>query len=303
MLDLISNAGNCGSPMHNTIIGVYIQYRRQLKLNQALLQDGLLEQIESFMDNMIKSVATYQKGRRSSAYDFFKDAMDVIESEIEELIKPVPHDMVLYRGRIGNVERSPMEMNHISLKRRYLVKTERYSFPGLPCIYLGDSVKVCLDELGAERNETQIARFRTRNDKNIHLYLDLAAPFDYTLDTIMENAELRRTVLKILPLIFCVSVKFDYPYEDEQDRRVSFRSEYIVPQFLLQYIMEDERMDRVAGIKYRSVLHIRSGWDHKDEKGISVNNYVFPAITTADVDISPLIASLLQYDGKETNAL
>lgn len=294
---IIKVAGSCGSPLTRNILDVYSQFRIDLKKNKAIDDFCLMKLCDDFMDNVIKSVALYQKGRRSSAYEFFKDAMKLISPEIKEIIKPIPHNVVLYRGRIGKEERTPQEMNHISLKKRYLVRTERYSFPGLPCLYLGDSVQVCLDELKSAKEETQIARFSTINTFNSYLYLDLACPFDYSVADIENDLHLREKFIKILPLIFCSSIKFDYPREDEEARRVSFRSEYIIPQFLLQYLIED--MDHVVGIKYRSVLHIESGWKADGSKGVPMNNFVFPAITTADVEISPLIDKLFLYGGIE----
>ena len=68
----------------------------------------------------------------------------------------------LYRARIHkNLEDdySEREMNYIPFSKHEIVKSERYSFPGLPCLYLGASVYACLYELGKPNlDEIQVAR-------------------------------------------------------------------------------------------------------------------------------------------------
>lgn len=63
-------------------------------------------------------------------------------------------------------------MFHINLDNRVIVSSERYSFPGLPCLYLGTSSFVCWVEMDCPKLEDfQVARI-IKKEQNVKV-LDL----------------------------------------------------------------------------------------------------------------------------------
>ena len=55
-------------------------------------------------------------------------------------------------------------MFHIGLNNRSLVDSQRYSFPGLPCLYLASSAYTCWMELGRPSFDSfQVAMFTPKD--------------------------------------------------------------------------------------------------------------------------------------------
>lgn len=54
-----------------------------------------------------------------------------------------------YRARVhsGTKKFTYKDMFHIPFSKRGIVQTQRYSFPGYPCLYVGESVYACWEEM------------------------------------------------------------------------------------------------------------------------------------------------------------
>src|SRR5205823_638449 len=76
----------------------------------------------------------------------------------------------LFRMRIGSAAGRHQlgDLFHIPFNSRHLITNQRYSFPGLPCLYLGQSLYVCWEELGRpDLNGVVISRFRLRTAETV----------------------------------------------------------------------------------------------------------------------------------------
>ena len=150
---------------------------------------------------------------------------------------------------------------HIPFEKRYLVKSNRYSIPGVPSIYLGRSIYGCYMELGKPPLENfWVSLFTFSQDVNDipdggHLKLmDLTISysshktwllihhakadekhFAIALDQLVDD-------ILLLPLIMSCSIACKYPKEP-------FQQEYIIPQIVYQLCKD---RNEFVGTKYSS---------------------------------------------------
>lgn len=154
-----------------------------------------------------------------------------------------------YRMRVVEDKRSLEvgELFHIPFSKQGKVETQRYSVSGLPCLYLGNSLYGCWEEM--KRPTLQSCMFSRCESTKEFSCIDLVIP-----DALDSDEELRNLLVTI-PLIIACSVKVGKEHEDDV-----FKPEYIMPQTLLQIVsMNDEgnkqmnRTDGIIGIRYKSV--------------------------------------------------
>jgi RES domain len=168
---------------------------------------------------------------------------------------------------------------HTPFEKRGLVSTNRYSLSGYPCLYLANSTFVAWKEIsdgtgtqwyaGAKFTNTiplsfieiDLLPFKKRNfDDDISKYINL---FTYSM---------------LFPLLVACSIKVR-----EHDRVNKFKSEYIIPQLLLEYVRKIST--DIDGIKYRSTRI-------NDE--VSAWNYAIPPKQVSDLDYCPTLKSLFK---------
>lgn len=253
----------------------YIQY---LKAENTDLH--LIENVDNFHRNIHTSLIEYFYGQHGISRYYFNEAMKYID--IEELLSPVREE-TLYRARSrSNNDKdfgkpfNKEQMFHIPLEKRYLVTTQRYSFPGMPCLYLGNSYEVCCAELENWDENLCIAKIQRNKNQDIYI-LDLFFFDSYNIDEI--SFQDKEKLYRLWPLISCCS----FSYKTKTD--VSFNSNYIVPQLLLEYVIDksfDNKIRRkskdIAGIRYHSVK--KPFFNFKENKfDKNYVNYVFPVLS------------------------
>ena len=228
---------------------------------------------------LCQCIAEYKVGRIDCAIEIFKNTITDLSVDYYEhnLV-----DTVFYRARYNeNSLFAPEDMFHIPYNKRYLVKTERYSYPGLPCLYMASSKEQCKIELGAkDLSELSVAIFKKNNIqlRIIDLTHFLNIPFsNITIDDINR-------IITSWPLIAFCSISCDI---SNVSQAVGFRAEYVIPQMLLNYVLglHDDNIntsEHIRGIKYFSVrCNPVDNWI-KGYNSAKFQNYVFPAIGPND---------------------
>lgn len=225
-------------------------------------RDKILEDIATAKKAINETVTLSLQGKHS--YAFLK------------LLKYIQHHLprqchentgnYFFRMRVFDDKRSrdANELFHIPFDKLGKTTTQRYSTPGLPCLYLGTSLYGCWEELG--RPPLYSCMFsELTNTKNFLLW-DFRVP-----ETIDDLGDLKK-LLTTMPIIISCSIKVKYPEDN-------FKPEYIIPQFMLESLLiSRELFDgiKTIGIKYKSVLT-----NDDFEFPISKNdNIVIPAIRT-----------------------
>ncbi len=195
-------------------------------------QIHLVEQLKSAISN-------YYAGKPALALSELEKGLNSNLKNFEEILNVREFDLNtdFYRIRIHKTNFPLIAENffHIPFDLRGKIKTQRFSIPGFPSLYLGTSSYVCWEELSRPNlNDFQIVRLKNTEPIKV---MDLAPPKVNNV-TVYDYYK----YLMIWPIVFASSVRVRN-YEDY------FKPEYIIPQLLLQWVREDDRID---GISYQT---------------------------------------------------
>ncbi len=186
-----------------------------------------------------------------------------------------------YQSRIQS-----LDLFHVPFEKRHLLGNNRFSLSGVPCLYCGSSIYGCWEEL--DRPNLDYC-FTSRFDLTEHDFMDLSRKADdisialnkvYTLlrDTnesvsiyfVNQFEYIIEDYLRIWPIIFCSSVKTVH-------NRAAFKPEYMFPQLLLEWIIDDFLGYSYDGIKYISTKSPSLKDEFEDDIQNKMINYVIPA--------------------------
>lgn len=220
--------------------------------------------------SVIKEVVNYYyEGRHSFAFTRLRDHINEISSNNRSIFDwnvSVGSDFYRMRMFDEGEKHDCNGMFHIPFDKRTIVKTQRYSAPGYPCLYLGTSAYVCWEEmLRPNLDKCYVARFHA-ND-SIFVY-DMSFPSENKWNFI----DAFRDDLLRLPFVIASMVKVAKPKD-------TFKPEYIIPQLLMEWVIEERQnpsrlfKDLIQGIAYTSVQK-SDDFDFNPDKSI---NFVFPA--------------------------
>jgi hypothetical protein len=146
--------------------------------------------------------------------------------------------LTFYKARVSDsiMDFRASDMLHIPFNKRSLVRTQRFSTPGLPCMYFGTSSYVCWLELEKPtKSQFHVSAFEMDSSfKILNLIssweiisvLSQERKWDYRLD---KNLIIKDLIL-LWPLVCATSFKVRY------NNGRTFKSEYIISQLLMQII-------------------------------------------------------------------
>ncbi len=208
--------------------------------------------IETFCELAKQAIGSMYKGRPHEAYEHFSRAVE----PISDLLKKSPLSRSqfdwFYRLRTddsGSLTRE--ELFHPPFEKRHLVASQRYSVPGLPCLYLGGSLYTCWEELDRPPfHQLHVSAFWLRNpakqptllyvtDRPARLLLAVEenggiqqSPFANTIEEITRH-------LVLWPLMALCSTVVKHS-------KGAFKPEYIIPQLLLQWVAQNSELDGIC---------------------------------------------------------
>lgn len=272
-------------------------------LNQSafgvLDKEYIVEKVTYIIKELRECLRLYLEGYPAAAYMIFRDmvaksdlAIQIVSSRTLTLNAYTPlfrikriYDVSAYKilssGFHGKLK--PKDLFHVPFQNRRAIGTNRFSIPGFPCIYLSNSLHTSWSECMNNRNEA----FHAICFKNHRpLYIVDLSPLNYVIvDEIAKNKkklsntplygvlDLQKTLndyIFVFPLVFACHSKIKYipQYPGE----IQFKSEYIIPQLLMQWYRENHFM--VDGVRYLSCT-AEEKFPHKK---FNKHNYVIPAI-------------------------
>lgn len=189
----------------------------------------VFEEVKEMCDKLILVVNLYYDGRKGESFMEFREIMNG-NSEKEGIFSSIDWVDVntgefFYRARerkLGD-DFSIKDMFHIPLNKRGIVSTQRYSSPGYPCLYLGNSLYSCWEEM--RRLPFDNLMFSAYKVKNSFKVFDMRVPddSDYSLEVLTQT-------IKRIPLVLACS----FIVKNTSD---VFKPEYIIPQMLLDTII------------------------------------------------------------------
>lgn len=226
-------------------------------------KDDYMEILNEYCDSIKQIIRLYSEGRGYAAFEKFKDLMSDEKGLWGCLRRKVDlgkHDLYRLRKIEPSSSVTKEEMFHIPLNCRGKVASQRYSAPGYPCLYLGYSINACWEELGRPAlNSFMVVSVAQQHDIKI---IDLSIPSG--IDDFKWQEDVWKFIMSY-PFIVACSVKVS-------DTNNTYKEEYIIPQMLTNYVIEQNTLNRkeiilfdeITAIKYTSTHYNRQfGWDRK----------------------------------------
>lgn len=256
-------------------IDSFIEIARQIVLDNEITDvPKIVEQLNEARTSIIDTVDYSLKGRRLLA-------LMTLLKYVSKHMPPLCHEEInssFFRMRVFDDKRNRerKELFHIPFSKQGKVKTQRYSLPGLPCLYLGKSLYGCWEELG--RPPLYSCMFSRLSNTEIIKLWDLRIPEE------IESIDGLCKFLLTVPLIIACSIKVAHPNDN-------YKPEYIIPQMLLEILSCGDEINRIygkrpqniIGIKYRSVL--------------TNDDFKFP-VSKNDNIVIPAVREKKEYDEK-----
>ena len=235
-------------------------------IDQQIGNDDITKGIQKSRQSIIdicesvkRAISEYLEGFPSKAFSSLKDAIEneTVKKCFETLYSGDLSKSArnFYRMRtVDNQKKgfSKEEMFHIPFESRHLVRTQRYSIPGLPCLYLGASVYVCWEELGQpDCSKIQVSRLEMEPNRNIKIldfgyrHAHMAAMINgegRNIESWQENLAFAYAVC--WPIIAACSIVV-------KEKKSPFKVEYIVPQLIMQWLKTNK--EGYHGIRYFSM--------------------------------------------------
>lgn len=231
----------------NLIIGSVEDY---YNANIADAKNKIFQLLDKYKsDNFIISELNKSFAFRSIALfsDLLDEKKDVYINDYDEMNT---YSLSFFRARIGNSAFEKKDMLHIPFCNRELVSTQRFSIPGVPCLYLGTTSYVCWLEMDKPQDSIfNVSSFIPPLDlKILNLVIDyrlvnkqLKVTIEINKDKKDYNINLLESMLEIFPLVYATSFTIK-----NKERR--FKSEYIVSQLIMQCLSDLN----IHGIAYAS---------------------------------------------------
>ena len=237
---------------------------------------------------IVEIISKYENGNIFDSFETVNELMQLLYTHIELILidKKTPEKFLnknFYRMRESNEQLTERkEIFHVPFNLRRKINTQRYSIPGLPCLYLSSSVYTCWKEMNKPIIQNLFVSKFELNDQSMLKILNFSMvdpkrlfykdkEHEFRGDSLMYierlSSEMKIAALVLWPLIYSCSIKGSSTYD-------YYKPEYIIPQLILQWVRKN---DNINGIAYLSI-----DLDSKNIDPYLCINYVFPAIDTSD---------------------
>ncbi|PJJ07131.1 hypothetical protein CLU83_0278 [Flavobacterium sp. 1] len=223
-----------------------------------------INKIKFLSETIIRTVNLHYEGKTYQASKYFIENLN--NESINDLIfsSKVSINTDFYRARKddGNQFKAS-DLFHINYDLRHIVSTKRYSIPGLPALYFGNTTYVCWEEFDKSQfRDLWFVKMQNQQELNVTVIQRIE---DFLLDLEKLHDDFKLTYLLsylvTFPLTLATTIKV-------KNSKGNFKPEYIIPQMLLEYISNNETID---GIKFPSTKV-----NYNSLHNLQAYNYVFP---------------------------
>lgn len=155
----------------------------------------------------------------------------------------------LYRIREGNSQYNRLDLFHIPMDKRHLIKSYRYSIPGYPCLYLSTGVELCWFECGMPKKfNYSIFQLDISDGEPLKLISVNINPVDLVSGVecwYRNNPEDRDKIDNfLLQYLITHSLRAACSVQ-VSNRDNAFIQEYIIPQLLLLWVRKNNNFDGI----------------------------------------------------------
>ncbi|MDD3230808.1 MAG: hypothetical protein PHE09_16570 [Oscillospiraceae bacterium] len=262
--------------------------------------------LEELCADILSVFDYYDSADMKTLYTHFSTMMDKIEPLLfTKSIGNVGYELYrsYYRIRAGKDRFQRIDLFHISMNKRHLIKSYRYSIPGYPCLYLSSGLEMCWFECGMPKEFSYAAfNLEATDDDPVNLIdftiqpVDLVSSVSISYHNHPEDSSLIDAFVAKYLLSFPLRVACSL---EVANRDVSFVEEYIFPQQLLLWVRENKTYD---GIAYRTCSAVERAreWNYINlvmpakelENGYCVHlNKLFTVTDPVKVEIRSIVQS------------
>jgi len=262
-----------------------VKYREKLADFDSWLKEDIEKErilIEELCDSINNTIELYLKGLPCKAYTALCKSLIELKPF---LLYPTSESVLLIGGNINNyfrIRESFFKIEkegifHIAFKSRHETQSYRYSIPGVPCLYLSNSVFLCWEEIGKPINKRlYCSRFEIDRNKlktlNLSFtpakVLNMYNPEKHELTFSLCKHFIKRALIT-WPILFACSIH-------TKCQKDKFKIEYVIPQLMMQWCLENNDID---GICYYSV---RSRYNNSLGYSLYQDNLALPAKVNLD---------------------
>lgn len=237
--DLVDNLPICAETVDfqkeiDETFGHYLENIRSLDpdcFDVASLKDVIIGEIENGINVLKQCVRFCFEGCPGKAFESFCGLFESDTNPLKDSIVKIEKDQIFYRARLndGSIH-SIKDMFHIPNNKRGIVKTQRFSMPGYPCLYLGNTVFDCWQEMGRPSfDDLMFSGFKTVCEFSL---------FDLRIPNVSDfsKEKLAKTLKR---MVFVIACQFKV-----KETKAQFKPEYIIPQLLFEYVVSVNRKDK-----------------------------------------------------------
>lgn len=216
--------------------------------------DVIIKTVDAFGDTLLCILREYYKGNIALSQTKMNNQIKKICTEDKKAVNDINNcnvfdgdmkDISFFRARTDADEDGfkAKDMGVIPFSLRIKTTTERFSMPGLPCLYIGNTSYVCWLELGKPAdyrfNVSPVLLDRTQK------VFDLTVPFGHLFD---KDSKGNKVLVKDITVGFVkrIMITICSLFRVKEQNR-NFKSEYIIPQ-LVMLACKKEGFDGVAYI-------------------------------------------------------
>lgn len=219
-------------------------------------------------------IQTYLDSCHSEAYSLLKNKIvnpdGTLKIRIISIKPTKDQDSYFYRSRKDDgTIRSFKDMFHVPNHKRGLIKTTRFSTPGYPCLYLGNTIYDCWEEMRRPFFETlYFSGYKVKKEFKVY---DLLKPTKEDF----ESSDLSDLLEQLVYVIAC-----QFTVHNDKD---FFKPEYIIPQLILELIITSNRNTTHSdslpwGIAFTST-HLADDFLYKEDY---LKNIAIPVVDTTN---------------------
>lgn len=241
---------------------------------------------KSICDAIVATVSLMSQGMHSKAYSTLNPILNKL-SKYDAIYNRIPFTQLFRMRKFSEFERKYVkaeDLFHIPFNQRAIIKTQRFSAPGYPCLYLGTSIYGCWEEMG-----------RPLFDLCMTSRLELLKDQLFLFRLVFPERccfEINETTLLKLPLILACMVNVE-------DKEAIFKPEYIIPQLVTEWVIttrcqEDgvyNSVPKYDGIMYSS---IHSGEDIFNYPIDLMENLCLPAFDASSPSFCKVLSEMFQ---------
>lgn len=239
------------------LVEAYQRMQDILHSNSLIISESVQSDVKSLCGAILECFDYAYSGNHTKAYENLSEWL-------MKLTYPkqfVTEGESFYRMRLREEDKqfTYKDMMPIPDDKRYLVKTQRFSMPGLPCLYLGYSANACWEEMHRPPiGSCMISRYQVIKKFQV---LSLEIPSQKAFNADIDN------YLRIFPLIMSCMVKV-------ADYHDPYKSAYLIPQLIMEWLTTDNgpSIQDLKGVRYTSV-HINDQFGYPQE---AFNNLALP---------------------------